>query len=177
MMCWSLRHRRRWDYFRCMETESAEKTLQSWQCEGGSIIFPERTMLPFHQIESFLHHTPVPMQDIVLELRNLIAEVASDAMEVVRWGGLSYFHEGRGGIVSAGICQIGLHENHVRLGFIHGAFLPDPNRLLSGTQKAKRFVRIETYEDAPWDDLKELIAASAKFDPRLLSVGQGKKAK
>lgn len=127
-------------------------------------------MLPFHQIETFLQRTPSHLQDIVLELRNIIASAASDAVEVVRWGGLSYFHEGRGGVVSAGICQIGIHEDHIRLAFIHGAYLPDPHKLLRGAQKAKRFVRIETYEDVPWEYLKDLIDASAKFDPRLLKL-------
>jgi hypothetical protein len=125
-------------------------------------------MLAFHEVESFLQHTPAHLQDIVLELRNIISSLAPDAVEVIRWGGLSYFHEGRGGIVSAGICQIGIREDHIRLAFIHGAFLPDPYHLLSGDQKAKRFLRIEAYDEAPWDDLKELIAASARFDPRSL---------
>ena len=126
-------------------------------------------MLPLHEVEAFLQHTPAPLQEIVLELRNLIAVVSSDAVEVIRWGGLSYFHEGRGGIVSAGICQIGIHEDNVRLAFVHGAFIPDPRYLLEGKQKAKRFVRIDTYESAPWEYLKELIEASAKFDPRSLA--------
>ncbi|NJC95814.1 MAG: hypothetical protein C3F07_09070 [Anaerolineales bacterium] len=125
-------------------------------------------MLPIHEVESFLKYTPSPLQDIVFELRNLIAEVASDAVEVVRWGGLSYFHEGRGGIVSAGICQIGVHEGYVRLDFIHGAFLSDPKHLLEGNQKAKRYVRIRSYEEAPWGDLKQLIEESSRFDPRSL---------
>ena len=125
-------------------------------------------MLPIHEVETFLKYTPVPLQDIVLEIRNLIAEVASDAVEVIRWGGLSYFHEGRGGVVSAGICQIGLHEGYIRLDFIHGAFLPDPKHLLVGNQKAKRYVRIKSYNDAPWDDLKQLIEESSRFDPRSL---------
>src|SRR5512147_1867366 len=108
-------------------------------------------MLTIHEIEVFLQHTPADLQDIVLELRNIIASVAPDAVEVIRWGGLSYFHEGRGGIVSAGICQIGLERDHVRLAFIHGAFIPDPRHMLEGNQKAKRFLRIESYESAPWD--------------------------
>lgn len=123
-------------------------------------------MLPLHEVETFLQHTPASLQEIVLELRNVIASVASDAVEVVRWGGLSYFHAGRGGIVSAGICQIGIHENYVRLDFIHGAFLSDPHGLLAGTQKAKRFVKIPSYDTAPWEQLKELIVASSQFDPR-----------
>jgi hypothetical protein len=82
-------------------------------------------MLPFHDVETFLAHNPLPLQEIVLELRNIIASVAPDAVEVIRWGGLSYFHEGRGGIVSAGICQIGIEKDHIHLAFIHGKFLPD----------------------------------------------------
>ena len=123
-------------------------------------------MLPLHEVETFLQHTPASLQEIVLELRNVIASVAPDAVEVVRWGGLSYFHAGRGGIVSAGICQIGIHENYVRLDFIHGAFIADPHGLLEGTQKAKRFVKIPSYDTAPWEQLKDLIVASSQFDPR-----------
>jgi hypothetical protein len=123
-------------------------------------------MLPLHEIELFLQRIPVPLQEIVLELRNVIVSVAPDAAEVIRWGGLSYFHTGKGGIVSAGICQIGLAEDHVRLEFIHGAFIKDPHHLLEGSRKAKRYLRIESYENAPWEILKELIAASTQFDPR-----------
>lgn len=127
-------------------------------------------MLPIHQVETFLQHCPAPLQDIVLELRNIIASTAPDAVEVFRWGGISYFHEGRGGIVSAGICQIGIHKDHIRLAFIHGAFLPEPRDLFEGTQKYKRYIRIETYDDAPWDYLKQLIQAASRFDPRALQA-------
>jgi hypothetical protein len=126
-------------------------------------------MLPTHQIEIFLQHTPPHLQEIALELRNIIACVAPDAAEVIRWGGLSYFHEGAGGIVSAGICQIGIHEDHVRLEVIHGTFIADPQHLLIGEQKYKRFVKIESFDTAPWENLKELIANAAKFDPKALA--------
>ena len=123
-------------------------------------------MLSVHEIDTFLQHTPAPLQDIVWELRNIIALVASDAVEVIRWGGLSYFHEGRGGIVSAGICQIGILADHVQLAFIHGIYLSDPRHMLEGPQKVKRFIRIRSYEDAPWDYLKQMIEESSRFDPR-----------
>ena len=127
-------------------------------------------MLPIHEIESFLIRIPIDLQDIVLELRNIIASVAPDAVEVIRWGGISYFHEGRGGIVSAGICQIGLKEDYIRLDFIHGIFLSDPKHLLEGTQKVKRFVKIRSFNEAPWDDLKQLIEESSRFNPRTLQA-------
>ena len=126
-------------------------------------------MLPLHEVETFLQHIPAPLQEIVLELRNLVVSVAPDAVEVIRWKGLSYFHAGRGGIVSAGICQIGIEKDHVRLAFIHGAFIPDPRGMLEGKQKAKRSLRIDSYESAPWEYLKELIEASSRFDPYSLA--------
>ena len=129
-------------------------------------------MLPIHHIENFLKFTPHHLQEIVLELRNVIMAVAPDTTEVVRWGGLSYFHEGHGGIISAGICQIGIHKDHIRLEFIHGVFLPDPGQLLRGTQKYKRYVQIDSYENASWNNLKELIANSSKLDPRSIKVNQ-----
>lgn len=127
-------------------------------------------MLSLHEIEIFLRQTPGHLQDIVLELRSLIASVVPDAVEVIRWGGLSYFHKGRGGIVSAGICQIGIHEDHVRLAFIHGVFLSDPRHLLEGTQKVKRYIRLASFDDAPWDDLKQLIEESSRLDPHSLQI-------
>jgi hypothetical protein len=110
------------------------------------------------------------LQEIVLELRNIIVSVARDAVEVIRWGDLGYFHEGRGGLVSAGICQIEIRTDHIRLAFIHGAFLSDPRHLLEGTQKAKRYIRLKFYDEAPWDYIKQLIEESSRFDPRSLQT-------
>jgi hypothetical protein len=67
--------------------------------------------------------------------------------------------------VRAGVCQIEIRPDHVRLAFIHGAFLPDPEGLLEGEPRYKKYVRIECYEDASWDVLEALIRASAAYDP------------
>lgn len=125
-------------------------------------------MLSLREIELFLQRTPPDLQDIIWELRNVIASVASDAVEVIRWGGISYFHAGRGGVVSAGICQIGIHRDHVRLEFIHGAFLSEPRGLFEGAQKYKRYIRLKSYDEVPWEYLKQLIEEASQFDPRSL---------
>jgi len=127
-------------------------------------------MLPVRQVEKPLEHTPADLQEIVLELRNIIASVALDAAEVVCRGGLSYFHEGAGGIVSAGICQIGIHADHIRLAIVHGAFIKDPHHLFVGDQKYKRYVKIVSFDTAPWEDLKELITSSAQFKAKSLEL-------
>jgi hypothetical protein len=127
-------------------------------------------MLPVRQVEKFLEHTPADLQEIVLELRNIIASLAPDAAEVVRWGGLSYFHEGAGGIVSAGICQIGIHADHIRLAIVHNAFIKNSHHLFVGDQKYKRDVKIVSFDTAPWEDLKELITSSAQFKAKSLEL-------
>jgi hypothetical protein len=127
-------------------------------------------MLALHEVETFLSHAPPYLLEIVLELRNIIASVAPDAVEDIRWRGLNYYHEDRGGIVSAGICQITVHGDHVRLAFIHGTFLHEPRNLFEGTQKYKRFIRLSSYNDSPWEYLKELIVSASRFDPRAIRL-------
>jgi hypothetical protein len=125
-------------------------------------------MLPERYIEKYLQHVQPELRDIVLEIRNIVASVAPDATESQHSRGFSYYHKERGGPVSAGICQIGIFHDHIRLGFIHGAFLPDPEGLLVGEPKYKKHVRIYHYDVAPWEYLKQLIVASSRFDPYTL---------
>jgi len=117
------------------------------------------------EVERFLQHKPAHMRDIALELRNLVATVAPGATERILWKGLSYHDADRGGPVKGGICQIEFQRDHVRLSFVHGAFLEDPEGLLKGSRLAKRFVRLESYDSVPWQHLQDLIASSAAFDP------------
>ena len=130
---------------------------------------PRYRMRPTREIERCLQFTPPDLRDLVLELRSLIVAVAPAATEVIHRKGFTYYDEDRGGPVSAGICQIRLLPDHIRLAFVHGAFLPDPHRLLEGNQKAMRYVRLYSYGQAPWDALKALITASAGFDPYSLN--------
>jgi hypothetical protein len=110
------------------------------------------------------------LQDVVSELRSIIVSIAPAATETMHRKGFSYYYAERGGPVSAGICQINLHGDHIRLAFNHGAFLPDPKGLLRGDRLVKRYVQIASFDQAPWDDLQNLIAASAHIDPRSITA-------
>lgn len=127
--------------------------------------------LSFREIDHFLEYRPANLRDIVLELRNLVVGIAPTATERIVGDALTYHDAARGGPVKAGICQILIERDHVRLAFIHGAFLDDPKQLLQGERLAKRFAVISSYENAPWEALQSLIMASAKFDPASLYLG------
>jgi hypothetical protein len=124
-------------------------------------------MLPTQLIQSHFQHIDPGLMDIVFELRNIIASVSPDSDEEFQRGGMTYFDASRGGHVSAGICQILIREDYIRLAFIQGVFLPDPHSLLSveGNRIAKRFVDLYDFNGVPWEKVEDLIRASAGFDP------------
>lgn len=122
-------------------------------------------MLTTREVEQHFHYLPSEQLDIILELRSIVGRIAPDATERIHRNGLTYYHGDKGGPVSAGICQILTFDDHIELAFIHGVYLPDPRRLLSGDRKVKRFVRINSYEQTPWNDLEALILAHSHFDP------------
>ena len=124
------------------------------------------SMLPLHYIESILEGRPPELRDIVLEIRNIVAEVAPGATETYRKYYFNYYYAKKGGPVSAGVCQVGLFDDMVRLAFLHGAFLPDPHGLLTGDRLAKRWIDLYAYDQVPWQAVRQLIEAQAKFDPR-----------
>ena len=122
-------------------------------------------MLSAKEIERYYQNIRPQLLEIVMELRNLIFSVVPDATEMIQWKGITYFDATRGGSVSAGICQIHVFKDYVQLSFIHGFFLADSDSLLEGRQKYKRFIKIYSYDTAPWESLKKLIQASSQFDP------------
>ena len=96
---------------------------------------------------------------VVLELRNIIAKIQPNAVEEIRSQGLVYYDAIRGGPVSAGICQILLNRESLRLAFAHGSFLPDPEGLLQreGECLYKRTLPLLDYENVPWQAVEDLI--------------------
>jgi hypothetical protein len=121
--------------------------------------------LPTHVIERTLQFEPGELVEICMEIRNLVAQISPQAQERIVAKRLTYHDPMRGGPVKAGICGISLHEDHVRVHFPHGAFLEDPMCLLEGDRLAMRFLRIFFYDQAPWNEIADLIRRSARFRP------------
>jgi hypothetical protein len=121
--------------------------------------------LPLHVVERGLQFEPTWQVEICLEVRNIVAHIAPHATERIVKNRLTYHDPLRGGPVKAGICGISLHDDHVRVHFIHGAFLEDPAGLLEGDRLAMRFLRIYSYNDASWKEIKQLIEQSDAFRP------------
>jgi hypothetical protein len=122
-------------------------------------------MLSIPLIETRFQNLSPDLLDVVLELRNIIAQIAPGVTEESMHSGMVYYMAERGGHVSAGVCLIRVYADHIRLAFFHGAFLPDPDHLLRGKQIAMRDLNIHSYETAPWGAIWDLIENSYRFDP------------
>lgn len=123
-------------------------------------------MLSTRSLAEHFHHLSQDFQDVILEIHGIVAAVNPNAIERIDRTGISYFDAERGGPVTAGICQVFIKEDRLRLAFIHGVLMPDPQHLLVKEGRlAKRFLDIKSYDTAPWEAIKALIEAHNQFDP------------
>jgi len=76
---------------------------------------------------------------------------------------------------SDAIVTIAARANGVGLCFIHGAKLPDPNRLLLGSGKQTRFIRLDAASTLAEPGVEALIAAAiARSKSPLPKTGRGR---
>jgi len=104
--------------------------------------------------------------DLALELRDFVLEVAPEVAESNAFNALCYHKPDRPyGVIGGNVCMIGVRGDHVELGFIHGAFLPDPDGILEGKGKAKRHIVIRNRKDFRRRAVKRLIRAALAHEP------------
>jgi hypothetical protein len=82
--------------------------------------------------ELLLEGYPDPMRAVAEHLRSVIRRVMPEAVERVRVGWRIIGYDVRAGRRSAYFAWIMPQFEHVHLGFVHGAFMNDPGRLLDG---------------------------------------------
>jgi hypothetical protein len=118
------------------------------------------------QIARLLADCPDELCDLVLELRDLVCRAAPGSTEAIKFGCLCYFKPDQPyGAIGGNVCMIGWREDCVHLAFIHGASLPDPDGLLKGHGKAKRFVEIRSSADIHQAAVGRLVEAALAYRP------------
>jgi hypothetical protein len=76
---------------------------------------------------------------------------------------------------SDSIVSIAAQANGVGLCFIHGAWLPDPKKLLLGSGRQTRFLRLESADRISHPDVEALVAAAiARAKTPLPAKGRGR---
>ena len=125
-----------------------------------------RQWLDGTEIARYLETCPGELCDLILELRELVQESAPQVHEAIKFNSLCYHKPNQPyGVIGGNVCMIGVRDDCVHLGFIHGAFLPDPDGLLQGTAKSKRQIEIRTPADIRRPAFTKLIRAAVAHTP------------
>ena len=121
--------------------------------------------LSTHEVLKFLSHYPIEIQEIFLGVRDVVFKEVPSAWEKFKMTGIAYFLEEDSTPLKGMICHMVPLADCVQIGFIFGAFMPDPQGLLEGEQKAKRTAYVRDYGQVPWKALEDLIKAASEIDP------------
>lgn len=113
------------------------------------------------QLASFIRKFGPKDQQLIRAVRSAVRRRFPTANELV-WDNYNFFVIGYSPTErpTDSIVSIAARANGVGLCFIQGARLPDPHKLLLGSGKQTRFVRLESAARLTHSDVEELIAAA-----------------
>jgi hypothetical protein len=100
------------------------------------------------------------VSDLALALRTIVLEEAPEARELLSKGyavAIGFSFTGR---LKDCFCHIATYAHHVNLGFNRGTGLADPKRILVGTGKAIRHIRISNQSDLHLPHIRRFIRAA-----------------
>ena len=109
---------------------------------------------PTEPVLAWLENLSAEKKPIVEALRKLIESVAPEAREIIYHDAFWY------GPPDSGypIFYITVFQAHVNLGFFYGGFVPDPERLLVGSGKRMRHIKIRSVQETETPVIASLLA-------------------
>ncbi len=128
------------------------------------------------QLRSFIDKFAPKDQKLIRAIRSAVRKRLPTATELV-WDNYNFFVIGYSPTErpSDSIFSIAARANGVSFFFLHGAKLPDPKKLLLGSGKQVRFIRLESADALADPDVEALISAQiSRAHTPLPSKGRGK---
>src|SRR5271167_3803368 len=107
-------------------------------------------------IDDYVDKKPAELAGIAGKLRKLVKKTVANTKESVNPWKIPTFES------HGPMCFFMVGKNHVTFGFLRGTSLPDPARLLEGTGKNLRHVKLRTVDDLSNPALRKLIEAAAR---------------
>ncbi|WP_174615782.1 DUF1801 domain-containing protein [Virgibacillus ihumii] len=104
------------------------------------------------EVDQFISGLPKDIQDITTALRKIIIESSQELTEEYKWSMPNYSYNGL-------VCYLQPSKKHVNLGFHKGNKLQekDTTKLLQGTGKAMRHIKIKKVEEIHPEAITSLI--------------------
>jgi hypothetical protein len=113
------------------------------------------------RLKAFIEKFDAPHQRLIRAARRALRKQFPTAMELA-YDNYNFFVIGYAPTErpSDAIISLTAAANGVGLCFVHGARLPDPTKILQGSGKQTRFVRLESAEVLERPDVQALLAAA-----------------
>ena len=131
---------------------------------------------PEAQLRSFIDKFAPKDQKLIRAVRAAVRKRFPTANELA-WDNYNFFVIGYSPTERPGdsIVSIAARANGVGLCFIQGAGLPDPKKLLLGSGKQTRFIRVQSADMLSHPDVEALVATAIDRAPRPLPTkGRGR---
>jgi hypothetical protein len=111
-------------------------------------------------IDKYVEGKEAKLAEVAQALRHLMKKTVPGTKESVNSWKIPTFES------NGPMCFLMIGKNHVTFGFLRGTSLPDPAKLLEGTGKNLRHVKLRTAEDLRKPALKKLIQAAARLNKK-----------
>lgn len=109
-------------------------------------------------IDGYVEKKGPKLVEVAEGLRRLMKKTVSGCKETVNPWELPTFES------NGPMCNFSIGKDHVTFGFLRGTSLADPEKLLEGTGKNLRHVKLRGVEDLKRPGLKRLIVAAVKLN-------------
>lgn len=109
------------------------------------------------EVSEYINGLPEDKKEIVKALRSIILSVDPSLNESLKWKQPVYSKKGD-------ICYIFPTGGHVNLGFYKAIELKDPKKLLEGTGKKLRHIKVKSLEDIDKEYFWELVSDAISKD-------------
>jgi len=130
---------------------------------------------PEEQLKTFVDKFEPAHQTLIRDVRKALRKRLPTAHELV-YDNYNFFVIGYSPTErpSDGIISMAAGANGVGLCFIDGARLPDPKKILTGSGKQTRFIRLQSAKELARPEVEALIAAAvAQAKTPLRATGRG----
>jgi len=109
--------------------------------------------------DGYIVEKSAPVRAVLEELRALVHDALPEVSEAYRWGAPVFNN-------AHGVTVIYLYggKDHANLGFVRGAELDDPGKLLKGSGKAGRHIQVFPGDEIPRRALAALLRQCASME-------------
>src|SRR5262245_27095598 len=122
---------------------------------------------PPSELREFLHYYDPAVQTLGLGLRTVVLEEMSPCHEYIfaMRSKVVLLYSASEKVIADCVCSVAIFRHHATLSFHHGADLTDPQRLLRGTGKSLRHIRVARLEDLDRTQIRKLLREARRRSP------------